>query len=173
MKNLEAIILLIAASVFFIPAFVLPFTQPLGTLLGLDGSINVMDHSDIWDSIGAVSGFYYGLGDMICHQEQSRSFVLNDNQMYVCMRDISILGGFILGLVLTMVKDMSLSRISKAEKVILLLLFLSTLLEWAVEKLADVDLPVSRCVTAIVTGAVTAIVLIYLINRTNNKVSDE
>jgi len=173
MKNLEAYVLLFVALIFFIPAFILPFIQPSGTLLSLDGSINVMDHSDIWVGLDAISSFYYSLGDMICHQEQSRSFVLNDNQMYVCMRDISILGGFMLGLVTTMVKSIPINQFSRTDKVILILLFFSTPLEWVIEKLTDVDLPVSRCATAVVTGAITAIVLIYLIRRTKNNESDE
>ena len=54
-----------AVSAMFVLA---PFMAPYGTFLGLDGDPCFIDHS--WK----LSEVPYLLGDILCHQEQDRSF---------------------------------------------------------------------------------------------------
>ena len=157
--------LLILALIFFIPAIVLPLLQPSDTLTNLDGSISVIDHADIWDGMDPVSGAFYYVGDMICHQEKSRSFMLNGNQMYVCMRDISLLTGFIIGLLMVLSGSGLPQQMDRRLVTILTVLFLTTPLEWGMEHIFDVDLPLTRCITAVLSGAVFSLVLVRLIEK--------
>ena len=162
--ELPTIILILVSSLFFISALALPFVNTSGLLTGLDGSINVMDHSDLWAQLDVISAFFYGLGDMICHQEQSRTFMLNGNEMYICIRDFSLLTGFIIGMILSMVRE-ELTCIDRKRAIIYLVLVLITPLEWLMEKFIDADLSVLRCITALITGAAIGIVLVCLIRK--------
>ncbi len=165
MKRLIAASLLVAALLFFIPAIALPFMQPSGTLSGLDGSINIIDHADLWDGMDPISGAFYYLGDLICHQEQDRSFVFNGNQMYVCMRDISILTGFIIGLLMVLAESSLPRQIDRKLAIILIAAFMTTPLEWGIEHIFSVDLPFTRCIAAVLSGAVVSLVLLHLVEK--------
>ena len=169
--ELPTIILILVATLFFIPALVLPLVNTSGLLTGLDGSINVMDHPDLWAQLDVVSAFFYGFGDMICHQEQSRTFMLNGNEMYICIRDFSLLTGFIIGMILSMIRE-ELTCIDRKRTITYLVLVLITPMEWLMEKFVDADLSVLRCITALITGAVIGIVVVYLIRKATS-VQDE
>ena len=165
MRGIFAASLLVIALLFFIPAIALPFMQPSGTLSGLDGSINIIDHADLWDGMDPISGAFYYLGDLICHQEQDRSFVFNGNQMYVCMRDISILAGFIIGLLMVLAESSLPRQIDRKLAIILIAAFMTTPLEWGIEHIFSVDLPFTRCIAAVLSGAVVSLVLIHLVEK--------
>jgi uncharacterized membrane protein len=74
-----------------------PFTIPPGTVRGLDGDANRMDYTDLWEDLNPYAALVYGFGDFNCHQNASRSFHLNDNQLPVCARDTGLALGFIFG----------------------------------------------------------------------------
>ena len=50
-----------------------------------------------WGEMNPLWAFTYGFGDINCHQKYSRSWVINENQMPVCVRDIGIFAGAALG----------------------------------------------------------------------------
>ena len=172
MRRLFAVSLLVLSLIFFVPAIALPFMQPSDTLFGLDGSINVIDHAEIWDGMDSISGAFYYLGDMICHQEQDRSFMFNGNQMYVCMRDISIFTGFIIGILMVLAEAGLPRHIDRKLALILIGLFITTPIEWGVEHIFEVDLPFTRCITGALSGAIVALVLLHLVERDSDTVPD-
>ncbi len=88
--------------VFFSLVLALFIIAPLlcgrGEVNGLDGTPMVPDYFDLWGTLNPLSAVAYGAGDILCHQEAARSFVLNGNQLPVCVRDVSALAGLIVGL---------------------------------------------------------------------------
>lgn len=70
---------------------VAPYTLDPGTVRGLDGRANVVDYGDRWGQLPWFAGAVYALGDLNCHQMESRSWILHGNQMPV---DARMTGGF-------------------------------------------------------------------------------
>ncbi len=81
-------ILLFTASLFLVP-----FCIKKGFVRGLDGRAHHIDYSYIWDKMPLFPRIIYYIGDIGCHQKESRSFILNENQMPVCARDTGIFVG--------------------------------------------------------------------------------
>ena len=79
----------LAALFLSAPCMALP-----GTFLGLDGSPMIIDNG--WLGHGPA-GIAYLIGDILCHQETARSFILNGSQLPVCIRDMGILLGSLAG----------------------------------------------------------------------------
>jgi len=73
--------------------FLAPFCIKKGFVRGLDGRANRIDYSYIWDKMPLFPRIMYYIGDIGCHQKESRSFILNENQMPVCVRDTGIFIG--------------------------------------------------------------------------------
>ena len=71
-----------------------PLLSPYGAFRGLDGSPGFIDGG--WEG-GGPAGLSYLLGDLVCHQEEARSLILNGSQMPVCARDTGILMGLTIG----------------------------------------------------------------------------
>ena len=164
-EQIPTVILAAIMAAMFVAAIALPFVNPYGSLIGLDGNAGNIDHSDIWRGLDPVSAFFYYLGDILCHQEESRTFILNENQMYICIRDFSLLTGFLAGCITSLmswdrVKDLDLKR-----SLFYLALIAITPVEWCIERYTDLDIPAVRSITGIVTGFAIAIVLTILIKR--------
>ncbi len=86
--------------IFAILALILlvtPFLNESGTLVGLDGSTSTIDNADKWEGMDPLSYIVYYAGDMMCHQKEDRSILLNDNQIAVCARDLGLFLGVPLG----------------------------------------------------------------------------
>lgn len=81
----------ISAYAFTLIVILSPFLYNAGTMVHLDGSPGIMDNG--W----SMSTAQYLLGDVFCHQEMSRSFVANGNQMPFCVRDTGIFVGMCVG----------------------------------------------------------------------------
>lgn len=72
--------------------FVAPYTLEPGTVRGLDGRANAVDYGEQWATMSWFPRTVYALGDLNCHQMESRSWILNGNQMPV---DARMLAGFV------------------------------------------------------------------------------
>ena len=101
-----------------------PFMAPYGAYLGLDGDPCFVDHP--W----RLSEAPYLLGDVLCHQEQGRSFVLNGSQMPVCARDIGIWPGLAVGLLAYIPLERRFGWRMAAASVLMMCV---TVAEWALE----------------------------------------
>jgi len=82
----------------FLAILIAPLALPPGTVEGLDGSIGSVDHGDDLDHVPWPQRAVYLLGDVNCHQQEDRSFFLNENQMPFCARDVGLLAGAVAGL---------------------------------------------------------------------------
>jgi uncharacterized membrane protein len=112
---------------YLIAAFLVPALLPTGSVPELSGRANTLDyvwkdaswgdwgnepHSEeggmghdqsqhggkfAWSELDIFSAFVYGFGDLNCHQKHERSWVINENQMAVCTRDIGIFAGIFIG----------------------------------------------------------------------------
>ncbi len=133
-----------------------PFMAPYGSFLGLDGAPCFIDHS--WD----ISEFPYLLGDILCHQEQDRSFILNGSQMPVCSRDIGLVFGLMLGCLFCLSKKVTLDRRWLAISIVMMLF---TIVEWFIDPYFD-NLMETRFATGVVSGAGAGMFVGWFVNRT-------
>ena len=120
-----------------------PFVAPHGSYLALDGSPCFIDHS--W----SVSELPYLIGDVLCHQEQDRSFMLNGSQLPVCSRDLGLVLGLMLGCLLCLSPSVSMGRGWVATSCLMMCF---TVVEWAIEP-AFGNLMETRFATGVVSGA--------------------
>ena len=150
---------LTALSVLLILNLAAPLMAPYGTFTGLDGLPAFIDHG--WQGHGPA-GIMYLLGDVFCHQEMDRSFILNGSQLPVCIRDMGILAGAVAGCVLTV---FLIDRL-KGNRVLAIgiSLTLVTGVEWCLEGVVG-DMPVPRFLSGIVTGIGASILLGWWIAR--------
>ena len=91
---------LILLSIFILVSILSsPFLARGGTIeLGEKGKVGSEENgADISEMEGYYVRFVYTLGDYWCHQKESRSLFLNDNQMPVCSRDLGIFFGVLIG----------------------------------------------------------------------------
>jgi uncharacterized membrane protein len=83
---------------FTVSLFLAPFCIKKGYVKGLDGRAHHIDYSYIWNKMPLFPRTIYYIGDIGCHQKESRSFTLNENQMPICARDTGIFTGMTLAL---------------------------------------------------------------------------
>jgi uncharacterized membrane protein len=79
--------------------FICPFTVPSGSVAGLVGGANVIDHESLWATLPVYPRIIYTIGDAQCHQLYYRSFSLNGNQLPIDERMTSMYVFANLGLV--------------------------------------------------------------------------
>ena len=90
--------------------FVSPLLIQEGTITDLDGSVGIIDNSEIIDSLSFPLNIPYFLGDLLCHQKLERSFDLNGNQMPFCSRCTAIWVGLVIGLAIMLVYTIELNE---------------------------------------------------------------
>lgn len=77
---------LLLNAVWTFAMLVAPYTLSDGTVRGLHGRSNVLDYSALWRSLPWYAAATYAFGDINCHQMESRSLLLNGNQLPVDAR---------------------------------------------------------------------------------------
>ncbi len=77
-----------------------PLAFPANTVdFGQNGSTGIMDNTQFLEGIdNTFVKTAYSSGDSMCHQNSSRSYFINGNQMPYCARDLGIFGGMVIGL---------------------------------------------------------------------------
>ena len=160
-ETIRNAVLLIFA-VIAISLFISPFLVTYGSFTHLDGTTGVMDHWDLWKSTNPFTGSVYAMGDALCHQMESRSFMLNGSQLAFCVRDTSVIMGMLIGLTGTFFVSKDLIRRREAWYVAALLL-LPTILEVLIQSLTDFDSLLVVGVTGTMMGLGVALVLWKLI----------
>ncbi|MDR3282810.1 MAG: DUF2085 domain-containing protein [Candidatus Methanoplasma sp.] len=129
---------------------VIPMAYPYGHFLHLDGSPGVID-GRIPDA-DPLSKAIYLLGDLLCHQQQDRSFIINGSEVAFCMRDTSFMAGVAAGL-LILAFDKASSYIGKSRPTLVgAVLFATTFAEWTLEAALGIDVPEARIATGVVSG---------------------
>lgn len=148
-----------AATAFTLLLFAAPLMAPYGTYVGLDGNPGFVDHD--WGS-NLPSDVLYMIGDVLCHQQQGRSFVLNGSEMPVCIRDIGLAIGLSAGLAAgAILRGRSADRRIAAAGVAMACV---TVVEWVAEHWVG-DMPEARFATAIVSGVGVALFLCWSLYR--------
>ncbi|AIZ56428.1 hypothetical protein Mpt1_c05380 [Candidatus Methanoplasma termitum] len=164
----RAILLFLA--VFLLLMILLPLLHPYGSFTDLDGRAGVIDNWSKLSFADPLSRGVYFLGDLFCHQETSRSFIINGSQMAFCQRDVSILTGAIVGLIATDEKISVIPIKNKTIPLIGVLMIVSTLIEWGIEFVFNVDLLAGRVATGLLAGAGIALIFQYFITKEYEKV---
>lgn len=134
-----------------------PFLMPEGAVTGLDGTPLIMDYRHIWSELDPIPAISYGFGDILCHQESERSLTLNGSQMPVCVRDMSIILGF-----LSCFIGLSVRGIGMGRRTVATLLVFATLLmvlDHTVQMILVLNVPMTRVVTGLMFGASVATAL--------------
>ncbi|MDR0309587.1 MAG: DUF2085 domain-containing protein, partial [Candidatus Methanoplasma sp.] len=129
---------------FLILMVILPLLYSNGSFTGLDGRPGVIENLDRTAFADPLTRAVYALGDLFCHQEEGRSFIVNGSQTAFCQRDMSILVGVVAGLIVT---DRVVGRVRTGSKLCLtfgILMVASTIAEWAVEYLSGADILAAR-----------------------------
>ena len=83
-----------ANAVWTIALVAAPLSLAPGTVSGLDGRANVIDHAHEWAALPLLPRLVYTAGDLNCHQMAARSWALGGNQIPV---DVRMFAGFLLG----------------------------------------------------------------------------
>ena len=141
-----------------VSVFLVPFLSPYGSLVYLDGTPGVIDHWDIWSSEDPFTMVLYLLGDIFCHQQMSRSVILNGSEMPICIRDLGLLMGFMFGCLITSLKfgHPAIYRHARAYVVISFLLIFA---DWSIQHAFDLNVPFTRLVTGLLAGAGFSLIL--------------
>jgi len=156
--------LIAVSAVLLLILTITPFLEPYGSFTHLDGTPGIMDHWNLWTSSNPISGTVYALGDILCHQMQSRSFILNGSQMAVCARDFSVLAGVFIGLMITSaglrrnIGDRRLLYVS-------ILLIITMVVDWTAEQITGADILSLRVITGILAGVGLAILAERYLSR--------
>jgi len=101
-RNRTSFLLLTVAVFCTFSIIVSPYMIKKGFVAGLDGKANSIDYLPLWRNMPSFPGIVYCIGDFICHQKCSRSFVANGNQMPVCARDTGTFIGMCMGFALSL-----------------------------------------------------------------------
>ena len=161
--GLRALLIVLSAVTLALFIFA-PFMGGYGEVDGLEGGHPVEpDFFDVWGNLNIVQGSIYAVGDILCHQDASRSFHLNGSQLPVCVRDISALAGLVVGLISCMVFG-ELYR--KYVYILLAVSFAIMIADVSIQNVFDLNVFVTR----ILTGAFCGISVAAVIDRWLNKI---
>ena len=112
------------STTLFLAMFIAPLTLPAGTVPELQGRANAFDYATAdgafsygnqprydaytgttispetpfaWTELPTAHAIAYAFGDLNCHNLGERSWTINGNQMPVCVRDLGIFAGLMVG----------------------------------------------------------------------------
>jgi len=163
-------ILLAVASVVLLWIIAAPLLCAHGTVTGLDGQVAVIDNPRLWDSMDIIPRTIYTLGDFFCHQMESRSFMLNGNQLPFCVRDVALLAGFVIGIIAVLALGI---RRSRTTDTIIVSSFALIILDWATQKIFSSDVVFTRVLTGLLAGAAIAMFVCFLLDAMNPHAAGE
>lgn len=101
-------VLALAALVAWLVALVAaPATLAPGSVVGLDGLENRIDHWARWTGLPPLHAATYAVGDLLCHQKDWRSFHVNGNQLPIDERMSAIFAAAAPGMALGLAAPVS------------------------------------------------------------------
>ena len=147
--------LLISSMIFSLLAlmFAVPFLYAPGTFNNLDGTSGILDHN--W----SAGQFIYALGDLLCHQEIGRSFIINGSQMAMCSRDFGLMTGSAVALALTFNYAGKYPFTEQKIAYLGLLLLFILIIEWALGAIIGYNLTYLRFLSGAVGGVGVALII--------------
>ena len=138
--------------------FIVPFISPYASFIDLDGQPGVMDHWDIWSEKDPVTMILYSFGDIFCHQQMGRTIILNGSEMPVCIRDLGLLMGFMIGCFISTAwfGNPSIYRNARTYVIISFLLIFT---DWLIQYIFELNIPFTRMTTGLLAGAGFSLIL--------------
>lgn len=113
-KNTPVMLLFVLSVIWSSSLFLAPLSVENGIIhLSDNGKANSVDYSETWNTLPLYPRIIYYIGDFNCHQMNSRSYFINNNQMPVCSRDVGIFIGMSVGFLTAFFTDTS-SGVCKA-----------------------------------------------------------
>jgi len=161
---------LLFSAAFLMLMIIMPLLYPHGSYADLDGRAGVIDNWSKLAFADPAARAVYSLGDLFCHQEMSRTFIVNGSQMAFCQRDVSVLCGVIIGLFAT---DKAVLNFYIGKKVFLIAgaaMISSLAIEWYIEYASGTDILAGRVSTGVLAGAGIALVLQYAVTKEYEKI---
>jgi uncharacterized membrane protein len=162
-KSIESVFLAVFGTIAVL-VFIVPYTEPYGAFTALDGTVGYIDHADLWGSANPIAGIVYAAGDLLCHQQMARTFILNGSEMPFCSRDVALLVGFVIGLAFTVFGDMSRIR-RKYVAAFVCASFLLIIADWSVQNVMSLNVAWTRVATGLLAGVAVSFVLDAVICR--------
>ena len=148
----------VLSAILSVLMFIVPFISPNGSFVDLDGKPGFMDHGGLWSEQDILTMMLYGLGDMICHQEMSRTIILNGSEMPICIRDLGLLLGFTIGCAVTAI-EFGHSAIYRNARVYVIISFLLIFTDWLIQRIFDLNIAATRLITGLLAGAGFCLIL--------------
>ena len=152
------LILTAVSAAFSALMFITPYLSPAGSFIELDGTPGVMDHWDLWSGKDLITVLMYSFGDIFCHQQMSRTVILNGSEMPVCIRDLGLLIGFLIGCAVTSVRFGS-PAIYRNARMYVIVTFILIFADWSIQHIFDLNIPFTRLVTGLLAGAGFALII--------------
>lgn len=146
-------------AVVFIVTILLDLSCLVVTLLNPDlgdltGKINRIDHEDIWSRMDIFSHIVYWVGDLTCHQQPSRSLIIDGGQFPVCIRDTGLVIGTSIGAAIALFSNI---KVSKRLFIMTLILSFLTIADWIFKSVSGIDIIQLAAVTAVISGTSTVL----------------
>ena len=138
--------------------FIVPFLSPYGSFVHLDGRPGFIDHADLWSNEDSLSAVLYTFGDLFCHQQMSRTLILNGSEMPICIRDLGLLMGFMIGCLITSIR-FGHPTIYNSARLYVIVSFLLIFTDWLIQHIFDLNIPVTRFITGLLAGAGFSLIL--------------
>lgn len=149
------------AALFSAWIIVAPLLIDCGIATNLDGRVGMIEHGDLWNSMNPVSGIIYWLGDLFCHQEEARTFMLNGNELPFCTRDISIFVSVAIGFFAVLATGMKRNRKTDFFVGISFLLIIA---DWAIQRIFVLNVLPTRILTGALAGIAISFVLSFMLD---------
>ena len=142
---------------FFLGMVLSPFLIPADTIhFGESGTVGGDDFGDEIDLKinNSIASFYYKMGDLNCHQRESRSWELNGNQLPFCARDTAIFFGLVLGALITLFFVFELNYL------LIILAFVPIGLDGGLQLMTSYESNnIMRLITGTIAGAATGVAI--------------
>ena len=129
---------------------------PQNTIINLHGNVINIDFMEKWSSIDPFSEIVYLIGDVLCHQDFDRSFIISGNQMPICSRDFCALIGLICGMFYSIkigIKD------EKMFKTLFVVSFVLLIIDVAIQNIFSLNILFTRIITGTFVGIVIGIAI--------------
>jgi|MTBAKMStandDraft_1061839.scaffolds.fasta_scaffold00142_7 uncharacterized membrane protein len=151
---------------FSILLFSVALLLPYGQVPYLDGNPGIIDHSETIETIDGPWDLFYYFGDIWCHQMHDRSFVMNGNQLPVCIRCFGIFLGIPIGFFISYLVKIPVTQ-TLHRKIISVLLFggVPIVIDGGFQLLGIWEsTPFSRIFTGLLGGAAAGLLLAILLD---------
>jgi uncharacterized membrane protein len=157
------VLILIILFIWIFSLFVVPFTIKANSVRYVNGHSTFLDNMEKWEKLPVYQKIIYQIGDILCHQYDERSFILNSNQTPVCVRCIAIYIGLFLGIFYTLFIP---NNINHKEYLFYILPFKTR--EFLIKRIGIKFLPILLIILFLLPVAVDGLIQLFSSYESNN-----